>query len=331
MKNTIFAFALLAIIISGCKKDDDSVGGPVTISMGSHYASDVYYSLKTGETKQVDKSTWDIAFSVPLQTAAILINEGAGVELYCVGDTNNWNSVDTANIRSKGARYNNKSDWSDGAFNQNNLPPFSFGWGTYNMTAHNVYGDSIYIIFLSNGACKKFSIKERVGATDTYVLHWADPDGSNEVNASFSPKAYSNKHFIHYSIVNKKEVVAEPDKENWDLLFTNYIVKIPAGPSTYMNYAVMGVLAKQGIQLSKVTGIDPALAALSDTTSGFTSNADAIGWDWKTFNQTTMVYSLAENTCYFAKLTDGKIYRIYFTGFTGSSTGDITFETKLMN
>jgi hypothetical protein len=331
MKKNILFLLSAVIMVTACKKDDDTPSGASAISMGNQYMYDVYYNLSNGTSKKVDKLMWDIAFSVPLQTASILINESAGVTLYCAGDTGYWNTADTASIKYLDKRYNDKSNWSTGAFNHYSISPFNFGWGTYNMAAHNVYGDSIYFIFLSNGACKKFMIQERVGATDTYMLRWANPDGSDEVNASFSPASFSAKNFIHYSIVNENAVVVEPDKDNWDLLFTNYITKIPTGPTTTMDYPVLGVLAKQGIELAKVTGIDPASATLSDTTEGFSTKADLIGWDWKTYDQTSNEYSLVANTCYFVKLTDGSIYKIYFTGFAGSATGDIDFVTKLMN
>jgi hypothetical protein len=328
MKTNILLIALTVLIFTACKKDDEN-SDSATVEMGNQYVYDVYYSFNSGVIKKVDKTVWDIAFSVPLQSATILINESAGVELFCVGDTNDWNSVDTSKINMLSPRYNNKSDWSKGAFNQYSLAPYNFGWGTYNMGVHNVYGDSIYVIMLTNGSCKKLAIKERIGSSDTYVIRMADPNGANEEILSFSPKTFSNKNFIHYSLVTGNMMVVEPDKNTWDLLFTTYIAKVPAG-TTYTNYYVMGILASQDVEVAKVTGIDPAAAVLSDTTAGFNSQADLIGWDWKTYDQTAGEYSMVPNTCYFVRQSGGSIYKIYFTGFKGSSTGEVFFKTQLM-
>ncbi len=87
--------------------------------MGSNSTNDVYYSFAYGISKINVRTEWDIAFSVPLQTATILINEGAGVELYSVGDTYSGTLLHTPNLPSRQPLYNNKSDWTDGAFNIN--------------------------------------------------------------------------------------------------------------------------------------------------------------------------------------------------------------------
>jgi hypothetical protein len=330
MKKLLFLIILPSLFFVSCEKDSDTTDYTKTVDMGANSSNDVYYSFANGEVKSIANTDWDIAFSVPLQTATIIINEGAGVQLWCVGDTNSWTAVGQSTIDNLKPRYNDKTDWMKGAFNHNKIIPFNFGWGTYHMDTHNVNGDSIFIIKLSDNSFKKLSIRQRIGASDTYVMRWSDPDGSNEVNTSFSPAPYSKtKHFIHYSIVNKKVVEAEPDKDKWDLLFTNYVVKIPAGPATFMDYTVTGVLANKNVQLLKITNKAPEIATLSDSASvGFKAQADLIGWDWKVNDPITHAYSLAPNTSYFAKLANGKIYSIYFTKYISHEAGTIEFKAK---
>jgi hypothetical protein len=332
MSKLMILYLLSAILLVSCHKSNDNNTNnenTVTVSMEANSTNDVYYSFANGVAGSVLRADWDIAFSVPLQTATILINEGAGVELYCVGDTNIWNNADTANLQTRGPRFNNKSDWSVGAFNLYATGGFNFGWGTYNLNVHNVYGDSIYIIKLSDGTFKKLFIRNRIGIPDTYILRWANIDGSSQIDTSFSCAPYYNKkNFIQYSIVNKKVVVAEPDMNNWDLLFTRYIVKLPTGPATTINYPVTGVLINPLEQGLKVTGVTPENANYTDTSATFTSQTDIIGWEWKINDPTTHLYSIAPNTSYFVKLSGGIIYRIYFTNFVSSADGKITFKTK---
>jgi len=331
MKKFLFLIILPTLFFVSCKKDSSTIDDTITVDMGTNSIYDTYYSFDKGQVKTIANTDWDIAFSVPVMTASIIISEGAGVQLWCVGDTNAWSKVNQSTINNLQPRYNDKSNWMNGAFNQNSVYPFNFGWGTYQMDTHNVIGDSIYIIKLTDGSYKKLFIREKNGSADTYVLRWANPDGSHQVDTSISPATYSaTKNFIHYSILNKKLIEAEPDKDKWDLLFTNYIVKLQTGPTSFMDQPVVGVLANKDVKLLKVTGIAPENASLSDSTSGFSSQADLIGWDWKTYNQNTSQYSITADTSYFAKLAGGSIYKIYFTRYIGHATGTIEFKTKLV-
>jgi hypothetical protein len=331
MKNLLILYILPVILLASCKKSTDS--NPeitVTLSMESNSSNDVYYSFVNGIANSVVRTDWDIALSVPLRTASILINEGAGVELYSAGDTNAWATADTANLNARTARFNNKSDWYDGAFNIYSTGGINFGWGTYNGIVYNVYADSIFILKLTNGSYKKFAIKNKMGYTNTYGLEWSNLDGSGTENTTVSVTPDSLKNFIHYSVVNKKVVDAEPDKKNWDLLFTRYVVKVPSGPGTTMNYQVTGILINPLEKGLKVTGVAPENANYTDTTATFTTQADIIGWEWKISDPITHEISIAPNTSYFVKLSDGHIYRIYFTNYGGLANGTITFKTKLV-
>ena len=178
-----------------------------------------------------------------------MINEGAGVELYCVGDTNAWESVDENTIVGLEPRFNDESDWNAGAFNVNASGFPNYGWGTYHAgnPDHNVGGDSLYVIKLADATYKKFMVRVKLGASGANVIRWADLNGENEMTDVVPTAAYSNKNLIHYSLVNNEIVEAEPDKTAWDLLFTRYVIKIPTGPSSFMNYSVMGVLSNPDV------------------------------------------------------------------------------------
>ena len=328
MKN-LFYFIVFAVTVAACNKTEDNPEVLVNVHMGTNHVNDVYYSLEAVRTINSVRSDWDLAFSVPLQTAAIRINEGAGVMLYSWGDTTTWDAVDTSGIAQWTPEYNDKSDWLNGAFNQYATGGFNFGWGTYDHgNTYSVWGDSIYVIKLTDGSVKKLFIRKRIGNSDTYQLRWADIDGSNEVDAAFSPAPYSGvKNFIHYSLVNNEIVEAEPDRDAWDLMFTKYIVKVPYGP-VMVDYPVVGVLMKEGLKCVVVTGIDPASASYTDAMEDFSGNANMIGWEWKSSDPVTHQIILAENTSYFVKLANEKIYRIYFTDYNSEDDGLVSFKVK---
>ena len=330
MKNLLYSLFILLPLFISCEKKSESTETSESIPMGNNHINDVYFSFQNGEVATYNRSDWDIAFSVPLQTATILINEGAGVMLYSFGDTTTWDAVDTAGIGSWTAVYNDKSDWMNGAFNRYATGEFNFGWGTYDhANTYAVWGDSIYVIKLTNGDWKKLFIRKRDGYSDTYILRWADIDGSNQVDASFSPAAYANtKHFIQYSIVNEEVVEAQPDKDTWDLLFTKYIVKIPYGPGIYIDYPVVGVLMNQDREGLKVDDKIPEDAHYTDASVNFSSQADIIGWDWKISDPVTHEITLADSTSYFVKNSADEIYRIFFTEYDSQNNGTISFKIK---
>ena len=328
MKNLLYFLLFAMVLVTSCKKDEECGcdATEVDVFMGANQVYDVYYSFENGEVASVDRKDWDLAFSVPLRTATISINEGAGVELYKVGDTTVWESVDTSGIESWTAFYNDESDWLRGAFNLE-AQGFDYDWAIYDHSnTHNVIGQYIYVIKLSDGSYKKLYIIMRNGSTNTYVLRWADIDGSNQVDATFSPAPYADtKHFIHYSLVTQSVIEAEPDMDMWDLLFTRYVTKVPSGPDTEMDYPVMGVLLNQNYTGLKVTGIPPADASYSDSDAGFTDQADIIGWEWKELDPVTYEISIVENTSYFVNKNDLGMYKIYFTDYSGEASGSITF------
>jgi hypothetical protein len=331
MRNLIAIFILITIGFGACQKDNTS--NPykeVTVSMGSNSASDVYYSLENGTVSTLNRSGWDIAFSTALMSATVLINEGAGVELYCVGDSGKWDLIDQNTIANLKPLFNNKSDWTIGAFNSGQQPQnFNFGWGHYDQPSHNVFGDSIYVIKLADGTFKKFFYRERIGGTATHDLSWANLDGSDPVRTQVNTFSYiDTRNFIHYSITHQAIVEVEPLKGTWDLLFTRYITQIPTGPATVMNYPVTGILSVPGVTVAKVTGVPAEKALDTQASGGYSANADVIGYDWKVSDPITHAVSIADSVSYFVKQASGKKYQLYFTNYGGLEAGTITFKIK---
>jgi hypothetical protein len=332
MRNLLVISLFLTLAIAACKKDETTVSyKEVTVDMGSASGSDVYYSLAGGTANTVNRNDWDIAFSVPLQTATILINEGKGLELYCVGDTSAWESVDANSINGLKPRYNNKSDWTIGAFNLNAAAWPNYGWGTYHKgdPDYNVGGDSLYIIKFPDQSLKKMIIRAKLGTNSGNIIRSADVDGTNEFIDTLLTAPYNElKNFIHYSLVNHQAVEAEPKMDQWDLLFTRYVIQIPTGPTSVMNYPVTGVLSNPAVTVAKVTGVPVEKALDTQSESGYVTAADAIGYDWKVSDPVTHAVSIADSVSYFIKSVDGKKYQLYFTDYGGFEAGTITFKIK---
>jgi hypothetical protein len=332
MNKSFFVYSILVILLFfSCNKDETTNGfEEISISLGGNLVYDIYYSFNQGEIAKVKRSDWDIAFSVPLQTAAIRINEGSGAELFSAGSANDWNNLKIptgTNVVDK--LWNDKSDWLIGAFNRYTDPSnvFNYSWGTYDhAVTYDVLGDSVYVIKLTDGSQKKIFIEKRDGHENKYYVTWANLDGSDSTTAIIDMNV-SNKNFVYFSLKENKIVDFEPDADLWDLLFTVYKEKIPINPGSFIDYDVMGVLINQQKSVAKVDDKNPEDACLCDA-ENFTNEADIIGWDWKEFDNQNKDYVLDKQLSYFVKVNDNETYQIHFTNYNGTQTGNISFKVK---
>jgi len=323
MKKNLLVFTLVFIGMGLMAQEQKEV---VT---GVGYANDVYYSLENGTLTTVERANWDIAFIAQQMSVSVLANNGSGVELYTYkgGDMDDWATVDTAGMDWT-PMYNSIETWDMGAFNANSVPgdDFDYGWGRYNMTTHNITGDSIFIIRTLADSIMKVAIVQKSAMANTWEFKYSYLDGTGEQIVPLNAASYADNYFIHYSIDSTKFVDREPVKDDWDLLFTKYYdYNIP--------YIVTGVLSNDDHILAqevRESGMDQSTYSTYVDTA-FTDTISIIGSDWKTFDMGSFSYILTDTVVYFLKTDDGdtttnpSYYKIYFTGFTGSSEGKYTF------
>ncbi len=316
--------SLLIIIVSilfSCEKDNGDNSAKESVSMEPDYVNDIFYSLHEQTSFDAVRDNWDIGFRTFIRSPSIIINSGAGVELYEISkDTNDWyNTVDITGFDTWPILSNSLENWEVGAFSANMTGYPDYGWAIYNTVTHDLIGNAVFLIKLQDGTLKKIFIRKKHSTLNTYEFLYSNVDGTDKKHVELNCGDYIEKEYIYYSISGNETVDREPVKENWDLLFTRYY-----DPDAY--YVVTGVLTKPGITVAEVIGIAPEAA---DTTTGqFSSSLSVIGWDWKEFDQNTFEYSLVEDLTYFVKTVSGEVYKLYFTGFDGSSTGEIRFTTK---
>lgn len=312
---TTFITALLATSASFAQLVTDTVHTAPT------YANDNYYQLSTGNQFTVDRSNWDLAFAsdgVSSFSSSIRINGGTGTELYLYSsDTSQWNTIDTTGFNwSQNSMVNTDTSWLVGAFENRPLTSaFDLGWGTYNSITHQIIGDQLYVIKLADGSFKKLFIESLMSGV--YTIRYANLDGSGLTVDSVSKSNYSGKNFGYYSLQNGSVIDREPSSTSWDLLFTRYITML--APNT--SYAVTGVLAHQNV---KVAQVDQVNDVYTETHLGHTYNSEinVIGWDWKSFNLGTFQFEVEDSLVYFVEDQNAVIYRLVFTGFTGTSAGE---------
>ena len=320
MKYLTTIFAIIFFVFNSVSQE--------IISLNSGYQNQSYYSFLNGEQANVSGQNWDIAFTLESFNASIRVNGGHGVELYNYtnGDTSSWSSINSSSVSSLSTfLMNSDTGWSVGAFDVNQLGHPDYGWGVYNMGNHYVVGDSLFIIKTVNGIWKKLWIKE-LAASGIFTLMHADLDGSNLVVQSINKNDYSNKNFIYYSIEDNQIHDREPLRTDWDITFTKYLTFVQGQP-----YAVTGVLSNKGIKVAQANNIANPMTYTDFSSHAFSSEINIIGYDWKTFNMSSFSYDIANDVCYFVQDFYQNIWKIVFTGFDGSSTGDIYFNTELVS
>ena len=296
-----------------------------SISLQPSYTNQSFYSLENGEISNLNNSDWDLAFSTPNMSSSIRINAGMGTELYSypLGDTTDWNNFNSSNLSNWLPIYNSDTNWFIGAFDKHSTSMFDMGWGMYSMITHYVTGDSLYAIKTVGGDWKKLWIQKL--ANGEYTFKYANLDGSNEINASVLKANYSDKNFVYYSLDQNSVLDREPNSVDWDITFTKYITPVQGMP-----YGVTGVLSNDGVHVAQADNIPDPNSYNDYSQHPMMTEINSIGYDWKSFDMSTFSYSVEPFRCYFVKDLQDKIWRIIFTSFEGSSTGNIEFNTLEM-
>ncbi|MCS6980854.1 MAG: T9SS type A sorting domain-containing protein [Flavobacteriales bacterium] len=312
------------------------------VYMGSGYAHEVFYSLSQDSVGASLIKNWDLAFSVyggnSNEFLSILANHINGVTIYhnnIQANQNNFDNLDTTGLHTWQKLYNTDTSWWYGAFN---LEPYAhpqYSWATYT-TNGTMTGRYIYVVELATSGqppqYKKLWIKKKSSISGSVSLEfvYADLDGNNMHYLVYDnlQDQYPSKRYMFYSLRNNQPLDREPVRTAWDITFTRYLAPVSVGGSTTM-YPVTGVLANQGVQVARVSGVLPADA--QPGMAPYSSAMNGIGYDWKYFNNSTFQWIIVDTLSYFLKDLNGSVWHLYFTDFGGQSNGMCAFEKKLVS
>lgn len=305
-----------------------------SVSLGGGSSQIVFYSLATGTKTTSSDTDWHLAITVratqfpnaPLGGTTIRINEANGVRAIYVpnADAAGFNTLDTTGWQTWRKLHDSDTAVDEGALNSNRSANiFDFGWGTYNSGSHNVVGDSLYLIQLPTGELKKFLV-ENLDKDTAFNIKYSNIDNSNLQTVHISKKQYQGKQFVYLNLLTNTVEDKEPLASAWDLQFLKYGAN-DVIPDT--SYPVVGVWANKNAQVAEARGVDVASNNYQIYT--FSDNLNAIGWDWKLFNNQTFQYEIEDSLAYFVQTQAGLVYKVIFTGYSGSAVGKISFYTEL--
>ncbi|MEI6433370.1 MAG: hypothetical protein WCP32_00900 [Bacteroidota bacterium] len=328
---TILSFSFILFSALSCKKEEQSLVYPPpvvnksdSIVMSAGYVNEVYYSLATGIALTSPRATWDIAFRTTKRSSSIIINDGAGVALYTYpkSDTSGWATMDTTGLSSWKPMYNDPGNWENGAFSRYAKDSPDYGWCIYNEVTHNLIGDSLFVIKLRDGNFKKLWMIKKLSSLDIYVFRYANLDGSGEQYVSEDVSSLIATDFSGFSLQTNSRVAFQPGRNKWDILFTKYMSVQPDGSP----YLVTGALSADSVITKKFYPV--ALNYTNSEVGIWDSTRSSIGWNWKIFDMNTYTYKIVDSTVYFIKPVKGDIYKLYFTAFSGTSTGIVKFNIE---
>ena len=285
----------------------------VNLSLGASYTSQVYYKLNTKTETTVAANSWDLAFfRASNYEHGIRVNDGIGIEVFeAANQATAWNTIDITNEAAWSKLYNSDTDRINGAFMQGSA---TYGWGEYNTATHHITGTIIYVLKYTDGSYKKFICEDFYGGYTIKYASWNGSDWSEDKSAVISNSNNSNNTYNYFSLQNDSEVMIEPAATDWDFVFTKYFTDVSTS-----KYNVTGVLSSDNITVATATG---------DTTNNlsYSEAINTIGYNWKSLNYTTYTYEIDSNLKFYVKDKDEKIYKLYFTEFGGSSTGNLAFN-----
>jgi type IX secretion system substrate protein len=333
---TVFLFAAFLLTLSTSAKVSTNM-----VSIGNGYADQVWFSFSDDATTTVTSSDWDLFFHTGAYSGGIGINGGNGMELYLVVDSDGDSfddpkSGDTTGLSAdfNGTKWkrtlNSSEKWDVGAFNLDNDGfgdgSGDFGWGVYQPATHNIVGDYLFLIKLSNGDFKKIMVDGLVGGI--YVLRFADLDGSNETEIQVNKTKTSGRLLAYYSFENGVIYDREPMYTAWDITFHRYIDLVKDIDGNFHPYGVTGCKQNEGGFVALVENGDYE-NELKPSDDNFFPAITTIGHTWKEFDMANMGWIIYSNNIYFVKLINEEIYKLRFVDFGGSADGNIYFDKVL--
>ena len=316
----LFFLGIVFLLVS-CLKEDKLVPAhiagdieTVQIEIGYPYVNQVYYNCKNNQVIATNtKYDWDLAFECS-STGFHVLNNTAKGEF-----TANMGSVDFATVTSV-----SNVTWLWDVEN-GHLDSTAIGdWKNSN----NVY--ILDLQYNANGSHLGYKKIQFISVNATeYTFKASNLDGSSQQTYTVTKNA--NLNFIHFSFSNGGQTLElEPNKEDWDLLFTNHYHKFSNLPMPFVLTQAL-INKHSGVLVAEDNNNLFQTTTLADTNRNlFTNNWDEIGFDWKIRNSQDNSYTIDNSKSFIVKTAEGLYYKIRFIDFYNASglKGYPTFEIQ---
>jgi len=306
MKSKFIISAFLVLFLSACLKEETPVPAPepgdtetVQIEIGYPYTNQVYYDCGTNTiVKSNTKYEWDISFDCTPSGFHVLLNTAKGVFVSNQGNVPFSSVTSTSGVIWL---------WD---VPSGNIDSTAFGnWQNTN----NVYiVDRQYDAAGGHLGYKKIQLQ--TVNNQAYTFKYANLDGTNEVIYTLNKDATLN--YLHFNFDNGGETkTLEPNKDDWDLLFTNHYHKFSNLPLPFVLTQVLSN-THNGVLVAEDNDNNFFNITLQDTANyNFTNLWDEIGYDWKIRNSQDNSFTIDANKSFIVKTTEDLFYKIRFIDF----------------
>lgn len=367
MKKSFFILSLAAAFMASCSSDDSSPAenlnggnGSVEGSIvqpeigGPNEPNQVYVDFSTGESVAVERTSWDLGFYSGADFRVILngslkmavkrlettnidevqqadpsVNVSFATEA-SLGYVDNPTGILTGNGNGEGTAIAEIS--SNDAENYVYLVNMGYGLSTTTPTVGSAQVD---------GELRGWKKIRILRSGNNYVLQYADLDATTHNEVTVSKDAAYN--FTFFSMVNNTEVLAEPQKGDWDLNFTTFTNYYPYGETTvlypFADYTLLNI--KGGTRAYEIitedaNGGEAAYNAFTLTQVDFSkfeaSAADHRFVNWRTEAGPNTSMSVRTDRFYIIKDAQNNLYKVLFRALKNDAgeRGYPVFEYKLL-
>ena len=298
-------FLYILILFAGCEQSEIAIEkhpmGEIEInqiSMGSDYSQQIFYSLKNNISKTNTKTAWDLGFDSSKSGSQIIINSSTFSQIAKLEDHFFEDPVSITDL--------------------------TWGWdnpkGIFNGTAFNTTQNSTTFIldrgYNLNGTSRGYrKIKIDSINSNGYFIKYAMLDNTELVNIQIKRDSLFN--FKYLSFDNNNIITIEPEKSNWDLVFTQYThlfidnLETPAYLVTGVltNYMNNVLVAKDTIHSFEEVNIDFI------ESYNFSNHQDEIGYNWKIYNFESQSYTVKTDIIYIIKDVFNRYFKMHFIDF----------------
>lgn len=302
-------FLLTFLLISFCsclKKEgpwplpDPGQASVDEVDIGNDYATQIYYSFNNGIVKTNRYDLWDIAFDINNNNPELWMNGGKNLLIWPTGQSDFSFSL-PSNA--------NQKTW---IYDQSSMKPGESGLGTLSPTNHLQE-----LLFVRIGL-QYYKLKILEVTNTHYVIQAGSKE--DQVGTIYNIEKNDRYNFAYFSFQNGI-VQPEPDKEEWDMLFTRYrtIFEGLNTDGSDLPYLVNGIL----INTYNTLGASDSTREfefnqfhLADAESFTLSNErNAIGYNWKSVNINTGEYTILPKRMLLLQDQHQQLWKFHFVSF----------------
>ena len=304
----ILVFA--SVILFGCEKEelpvDPATSQALTAGMGEDYLNMLYFNVNTGLfVKQLPHTGYDLQFEGAADGKYIFLNSSNFMFVRNMGTAAFEQVTDTVGT----------SPWR-----------YDFPTGLAQRCAmgnwFNADGSSkneVYVInrgYDETGKELGLAKIQVVGATNkTYTIRVGTLDNALDTILAISKNEDLNR--VQFSISNLAIEDIEPNRTDWHLHFSQYTDYDITDDGDTIPYLVRGALINPvTCAVSRLDNVDFDKIGLADVQGlPFSSDQNAIGYDWKAFSLDTGIYEVLPDVVYIIKEQSGNYYKLRFVDY----------------